>query len=116
DEAVRRLVPPLHPAVGFEGGVVGAVDLDRGQLAAGVLQLALLAPLLRIEDAAPRLIGPAADADANVSRHVYLLRASISQAVCHAASPAAAPVTVVRARSNIWNAHPRAVGMPSETI
>ena len=48
--------------------VIGAVDLDRGQLAAGVFQLARLRMLGGIEHAAPRLIGPAADPDADVSR------------------------------------------------
>src|SRR6185437_10707626 len=49
--------------------VVGAVDLDRGQLAAGVLQLLGLRQALRIEHPAPRLEGPAADADIDLAAH-----------------------------------------------
>src|SRR3546814_11522383 len=41
-EARRRLVMPLLPARRLEGGVVGAVDLDGGERAAGALPLALL--------------------------------------------------------------------------
>ena len=47
DEPVGRLVAPLHPAVGLEGRIVGAVDLDRGQRPAGELQLALLGQIRR---------------------------------------------------------------------
>src|SRR5690606_26533468 len=66
DEAVRRLVMPLGEARRLLRTVIGAVDLDRGQLRGGIFQLALLRQLLRIEGtAAPRLIGPAADADAD---------------------------------------------------
>jgi hypothetical protein len=67
DEALRRLVAPLDPARRLEGGVVGAVDLQRGELAAGIFELALLGQLLRIEDAAPRLEGPAADSDVDLA-------------------------------------------------
>ena len=68
-EAVGRLVAPLGPARRLEAGIVGAVDLDRGQLAAGIFQLTLLRQVLGIEDAAPRFEGPAADADENFSTH-----------------------------------------------
>jgi hypothetical protein len=54
---------------GFEGGIVGAVDLDWGQCPAGELQLALLRQALGIEDPAPRLEGPAADADVDGTCH-----------------------------------------------
>src|SRR5690606_6324469 len=50
DEAVRRLLAPLPPAVGLEAGVVGAVDLDGGQMAAGVAELILLLQRVGIED------------------------------------------------------------------
>src|SRR5262249_37844595 len=61
-EARRRGFPPLGPAVRLEAGIVGPVDLDRGEVARGVLELTLLGELLGIEDAAPGLEGPAADA------------------------------------------------------
>src|SRR5581483_3823439 len=70
DEAIRRLGAPLLPALGLEARVVGAVDLDRGELAAGILQLALVRQVLRIKDAAPRLEGPAADTGVDLSRHL----------------------------------------------
>ena len=77
DEAVRRLVVPLGEALRLLRAIVGAVDLDRGQLAAGVFQLALLRQAFGIEGAAPRLIGPSADADQDARlgfvRHVRLL-------------------------------------------
>src|SRR5271170_3136755 len=65
DEVVGRLLPPLHEAFGLLGPVIGAVDLDRRELAARIFELALLRQPLRIEDAAPWLESPAADADAN---------------------------------------------------
>src|SRR3546814_9109690 len=71
-EARRRLVMPLLPARRLEGGVVGAVDLDGGERAAGELQLALLRQPLGIEDAAPGLESPAADADVDPARHASL--------------------------------------------
>src|SRR5262245_66000378 len=40
------------------GAVEGAVDLDRGQMLAGVLELARMRQPFGIEDAAPGLIGP----------------------------------------------------------
>ena len=45
------------------GPVIGAVDLDRGELAARIFELARLREPLREEIAAPGLEGPAADAD-----------------------------------------------------
>ena len=69
DEAVRRLVAPLLPAVGLEAGIVGAVDLDRRQLAAGIGQLFLLLEVGRIEVAAPGLEGPAAYTDPYLAAH-----------------------------------------------
>ena len=67
DEPVGRLVAPLGPAGGLEAGIIGAVDLDRGEGTAGKFQLALLRQVGGIEDAAPRLEGPAADADINLA-------------------------------------------------
>ena len=43
-----------------------AIDLDGAQLAAGVFQFASLHQLFRVEVAAPRSVGPAADADADL--------------------------------------------------
>src|SRR3546814_12067991 len=63
---------PLLPARRLEGGVVGAVDLDGGERAAGELQLALLRQPLGIEDAAPGLESPAADADVDPARQARL--------------------------------------------
>src|SRR6185437_6794106 len=73
DEARRGLAAPLRPAVGFEGRVIGAVDLDRSEMLAGIFELALLRQAFRVEDAAPRLEGPAADADINLAAHVMRL-------------------------------------------
>src|SRR5262249_29518874 len=53
--------------------VIRAIDLDRGQLRGGVGRLLRLRQLLRIEHAAPRLEGPAADADVNVAAHAAVL-------------------------------------------
>src|SRR5262245_12959125 len=64
-EIVRRLIRPLAEARGLLRRIEGTVDLYAGELAAGVLQLARLRPFLWIEYAAPRLIDPAADADAD---------------------------------------------------
>uniref|UniRef100_A0A0N5A0R5 ABC transporter ATP-binding protein n=1 Tax=Parastrongyloides trichosuri TaxID=131310 RepID=A0A0N5A0R5_PARTI len=69
DEAVRRLIAPLRPAVGLERRIIGAVNLDRSQRPAGELQLPLLHQPLRIEDPPPRLERPAANADMDGSCH-----------------------------------------------
>ena len=50
-----------------------ALMLDGGQRPAGELQLALLRQALGIEDPAPRLEGPAADADPDRTCHDVLL-------------------------------------------
>src|SRR5262245_44662687 len=73
DEACGRLVAPFGPARRLEARIIGAVDLDRGELAAGIFQLALLRQILRIERPAPRLEGPAADTDIDLARHRLLL-------------------------------------------
>src|SRR5690606_16125808 len=46
--------------------VIGAVDLDRAQMPAGIFQLASLYQLGRVEIVAPRRISPAADTRTNV--------------------------------------------------
>ena len=71
-EAVGRLGAPLGPARRLEARIVGAVDLDRGELAAGIFQLALVGQVLGIEHAAPGLEGPAADADIDLACHTAL--------------------------------------------
>ena len=48
---------------GFRGVVIGAVDLDGGELMAGIFQLALLAKALGIEVPPPFVEHPAADTD-----------------------------------------------------
>ena len=56
---------PFAEARGLLRAVEGAVDLDRGELAAGVFEFARLRQSLRKERAAPGLEHPAADADAD---------------------------------------------------
>src|SRR5204863_6114980 len=65
DKAVRRLGSPFAKTVRPARIVEGAVDLDRGQVPAGMGQLLRLRQPRRIEGAAPRREHPAADADAN---------------------------------------------------
>src|SRR5262249_53725753 len=69
NEAFRRFGAPFGPARGLEARIVRAVDLDRGELAAGELHVALLAQSFGVEHTAPRLEGPAADADIDLSGH-----------------------------------------------
>src|SRR5260370_15260758 len=64
-EILRRLVAPAPEARRFLRAVEGAVDLDRGELPAGVFELAHLGQVFRIERAAPGREHPAADADAD---------------------------------------------------
>src|SRR5690606_29092735 len=72
-KAFRCFVAPLHPAIGLEGGIICAVDLDRGQFGGGIFQLALLNEADWVEGAAPRLDGPAADTGMGFARHGALL-------------------------------------------
>ncbi len=65
-KSVRRLAVPLGKGRRLEGAVVGAVDLDSAEPAAGVVQLFAVRQTRRIEVVAPGLEGPAADADADV--------------------------------------------------
>ena len=78
DEVVRRLVAPLREALGLLRAVVGAVDLDRGQLAARVFELALLGQALGVEAAAPGLEDPAADADPRPARSQQAARGEVA--------------------------------------
>ena len=80
-EAVRHLGCPLGEGRRRLGTVEGAVDLDRGEVARGVAQLLGMGQPVRIEHAAPRCEGPAADADENASdlfRHLGPLRNFLS--------------------------------------
>ncbi len=67
DEAVGHFAGPFAKALRLLRAVIGAVDLDRGQLRGGVGQFLRLRELLRIEHPAPRLEGPAADADIDIA-------------------------------------------------
>ena len=67
DEIVRRLLAPSGEALGLLRAVIGAVDLDRGQLARGIFELALLGQTVRIEGAPPGLEHPAADTDVDLA-------------------------------------------------
>src|SRR3984957_8464608 len=62
-EIIRRLRRPAPEALRLLAAVEGAVDLDGGDGAAGMLELARLRQLLRIERAAPGLEHPPPDAD-----------------------------------------------------
>src|SRR5437870_5399261 len=69
--------------------VIGAVDLDAGQLRAGVFQLALLREALGIEIIPPLRVDPAADANENA--HAPLCaRASRGGKTCPAPRPSSA--------------------------
>src|SRR2546429_3365308 len=75
-EIVRRLGRPFAKALRLLRPVEGGVDLDRGELAAGVFELARLRQSLGIERAAPRLEYPAADADTD---HVPVAPAPVAR-------------------------------------
>lgn len=64
-EALGRLVAPPLVALRTLQRVEGPVDLDRREPARGVLELAAMREPLRVEDAPPRRISPARDADAD---------------------------------------------------
>ena len=66
-KTVRHLARPFAKALRLLRAVIGAVDLDRGQLRGGVGQLLRLRELLRIKHPAPWREGPAADADIDVA-------------------------------------------------
>src|SRR5262252_1360875 len=71
DEVRRRLGMPFAEARRLLCAVEGAVDLDRGQRAARVVELTRLRQALGIEDAAPGREHPTANADADC-RHANL--------------------------------------------
>src|SRR5690606_26966729 len=73
DETLRRHGAPLAEAGGRLQAIEGGVDLDRTDRAGGVFQLPLLRQAFGIERAAaPRRIGPSADARAD--RHAVAPR------------------------------------------
>src|SRR6185369_241488 len=65
-KTVRCLLAPVCVGRRFLRGVIGTVDLDRCQLAAGELEFTLLRQAGRIEIVAPGRVVPSADADAQV--------------------------------------------------
>src|SRR5262249_3293148 len=73
-EVVGRRARPFAKALRLLGAVEGGIDLDRGELAAGVFELARLRQSLGIERAAPRGKHPAADADPNHGRSLRRLQ------------------------------------------
>src|SRR6185437_5201379 len=66
-KTVRHLARPFAEALRLLRAVIGAVDLDRGQLRGGIGQLLRLRKLLRIKHAAPGRERPAADAEIDVT-------------------------------------------------
>ena len=62
NEPLRRLLAPLGEGGGRLRAIERAVDLDRGQVLARVLQLARMWQAVRIEHPAPGLERPPADA------------------------------------------------------
>jgi hypothetical protein len=52
-------------------GVEAAVDFDGGKRGCGKLQFSALRELFRIKDAAPTLVSPAGDADADFARDAH---------------------------------------------
>jgi hypothetical protein len=66
-EAGRRLAVPGLVVLGALQRIERAVDLDGGEVPAAERELAALGKVLRVPDAAPRLVAPAGDAYANFS-------------------------------------------------
>src|SRR5690348_9975200 len=64
-EAVRHLARPLAEAFWLLRAVIGGVDLDRGEMLAGVAELLRLREAFRIEHAPPGRKIPPPDADAD---------------------------------------------------
>ena len=84
-EAVRHLARPFAEGRRRLRAVERAVDLDRGQALAGVGEFLRVRQALRIEHAAPRLEGPAADPNADMAfrghAHVTWLWHTVAQVV-----------------------------------
>src|SRR4051812_16682416 len=64
---IRHFAGPFAKALRLLRAVIGAVDLDRGQLGGGVGQFLGLRQFLGVKYPAPRLERPAADADIDVA-------------------------------------------------
>ena len=64
-ETVRHFGSPLAKCRRCLGAIEGAVDLDRGEVHAGVGKLARMRQALRVEHAPPRLVSPASDTGVN---------------------------------------------------
>src|SRR5690606_15183913 len=87
-EAGRSLLAPAGVHRRRLRAVIGAVDLDRRQLAAGVLEFAPLHEALRVEAPAPGREHPAADADADAVHRRYAgVRRGEGQAVHRSGFP-----------------------------
>src|SRR3546814_8360702 len=69
-EAVGHRFGPVRKGFRLLAAIIGAVDLDPGQLPPGIVQLALLRVPWRIEGPAPRLIGPTPDSDTDAHRPI----------------------------------------------
>src|SRR5579862_1393082 len=108
DEAVGRLLAPLGPARGLEGRIVGSVDFDRGEAAAGEFELPLVRQPLRIERTAPGLIGPAADADVDLAFHGWFPSPIWPSFCCGIAASAATRSGSLRMSSNSSSGRSRA--------
>ncbi len=67
DEIVWRFFGPAGEALGPLQRIKCAVDLDAAKHARGVRELAFMRQPFRIEDTAPRRIGPPRNADADVA-------------------------------------------------
>src|SRR6185312_7250484 len=73
DKPIGCLVPPFCKRRRLLRAVKSAIDLDRGKLTGSVFQLTLLWQGVRIESTTPRLVGPAANADSDLSAHIRIL-------------------------------------------
>src|SRR5438045_3564416 len=76
---------PFAKALRLLRAVIGSVDLDRGQLRGRVLKFLRLRQLLRVKYPAPRLKGPAADADIDAAR--FLRGAGFFGRLAHRSCP-----------------------------
>ena len=65
-EAVGDRLSPGFPAFRALAAVEGGVDLDRAELARRIFELLPLRQLVGVEFSAPRRVGPAANADADL--------------------------------------------------
>src|SRR3954469_20218461 len=85
NKAARRGVVPRLVVLRPLQRVEGAVDLEGRKMARGELELAPLRQVPGVEDAAPRLVAPARDADADQASFTFL-GASCARAFSSSAS------------------------------